>query len=149
MGLRKEWRNVSLMIKTQQSFDYFSLSDLYNVLKAHGNEVNKIAEETWDSLGGPLVLMSKVVSWEVEKETAENEGLEDEGLIIYSEDEAVAFYSNNQVKNFFKNPFNSNSRSSDIKGNSSGKNVNDEKTIEKKEVETVEVKIEKKLKGEC
>ncbi|CAI9294517.1 unnamed protein product [Lactuca saligna] len=35
MGLRKGWRNISLMIKTQQSFDYYSLGDLYNMLTAH------------------------------------------------------------------------------------------------------------------
>ncbi|KAL7592013.1 hypothetical protein Lser_V15G31779 [Lactuca serriola] len=149
MGLRKEWRNVSLMIKNQQSFDYFFLSDLYNVLKAHENEVNEIIEETRNSLGGPLALMSNVASKEVEKETFENEGSDDEGLIVNSEDEAVDFYSNNRVKKFFKNPFNSKSRASEMKGNSSRKNVNDEKRIEKMEVKTEEAKIEKKkLKGD-
>ena len=33
MGLRKEWRNVSLLGKTQQSFDTSTLNDLYNLLK--------------------------------------------------------------------------------------------------------------------
>ena len=54
MGLRKEWRNVSLMIKTQQSFDYFSLNDLYSVLKAHQFEVNEIAQ---------AARISRVVLW--------------------------------------------------------------------------------------
>ena len=71
--------------------------------------------------------MSKFASKEAEKKTVENEGSEDEGLIINSDDEAVAFYSNNQVKKFFKSPFNSMTRTSEVKGSSSMKNVNKEK----------------------
>ena len=44
MGLRKEWRNVSMMVKNQQSFDMSTLNDVYNQLKSHENEVNEIAE---------------------------------------------------------------------------------------------------------
>ena len=91
MGLCKEWHNVSLMIKTQQCFDNFSLSDLYNELKAHECEVNEIAEETRISLGGPLALMSKVTSREAGIESTENEGSEDEGITVNFDDEAVAF----------------------------------------------------------
>ena len=39
MGLCKEWRSVSMMIKNQQSFDTTSLNDLYNQLKTHESEV--------------------------------------------------------------------------------------------------------------
>lgn len=118
MGLRKECHSVSLMIKTQQCFDNFSLSDLYNELKAHESEVNKIVEETRISLGSPLALMSKVTNREVELESTVIEGLEYEGLIVNSDDEAVAFYSNNKVKKFFKKTFNSKSKTSDLKGSS-------------------------------
>lgn len=102
MGLRKELCNVSLMIKTQQCFDNFSLSDCYNVLKAHENEVNEIAEETKMNLGGPLALMSKVFGKEANDELVEKEGLGEEGFIVNSDDKAVDFYSNNKVKIFFK-----------------------------------------------
>lgn len=77
MGLRKEWCNVHLMIKIQQCFDNFSLSDLYNELKAHESEVNEIAEEMRISFGGPLALMSKVTSREAEIESSKNGGSED------------------------------------------------------------------------
>ncbi|XP_023739172.1 uncharacterized protein LOC111887238 [Lactuca sativa] len=45
MGLRKEWRSVSMMVKNQQSFDTSSLNDLYNKLKTHESEVKEMAEE--------------------------------------------------------------------------------------------------------
>lgn len=57
IGLHKEWRNVSLMIKTEQCFNNFSLSDVYNELKAHKSEVTEIEEETRLGLGGPLALI--------------------------------------------------------------------------------------------
>ena len=60
MGLLKEWRNIRLMIITQQSFDCYSLAYLYNVLQAHESEINEIAEEGKLSFGEPLALMSKV-----------------------------------------------------------------------------------------
>ena len=95
MGLQKEWRNVSLMIKTQKKLDYFYLNDMYNVMKEHESDVNEIVEESKISLGGPLALVSKVVSREAEKEVVEKENSEDEGLIVNSDEEAVAFYFNN------------------------------------------------------
>lgn len=95
------------MIKTQQIFDNYSLGDLCNVLKAHQSEINEIAEETKMSLGGPLELMSKVTTREAEVEYAENDGSEDEGLIVNSGGEAMAFYLKNKVKKFFKESFNS------------------------------------------
>ena len=51
MGLRKRWRNVSLMMKTQQTLDFLTLNDLYMLLKAHEAEVNEIAEESKINLG--------------------------------------------------------------------------------------------------
>ena len=43
------------MIKTQQSFDNYSLGDLYNVLKPHESEINEIAEEGNMNMGIPEV----------------------------------------------------------------------------------------------
>lgn len=62
MELRKEWRNISQMTKTQEIFDAYPLANLYNVLKAHESEINDIDEKSKLSLGGPLALMSKVVA---------------------------------------------------------------------------------------
>ena len=53
MGLHKEWRNVSLMMKTQQTFNVFTHNDLYYLLKAHETEVNEIVEESKINLRGP------------------------------------------------------------------------------------------------
>ena len=99
MGLRKEWRSVSMMVKNQQSFDTSTLNDLYNQLKSHENKVNEIAEEAIASLGGPLALVSKVSERENEKSKSD----EEEGFLINSDDEVVAFYSNNRVKKFLRN----------------------------------------------
>lgn len=60
MGLRKEWRNITQMIKTRQSFDVYFVGDLYNLLKSHESKIKDIAEEWKMSLGGPMDLMSKV-----------------------------------------------------------------------------------------
>ena len=60
MGLRNEWRSVSMIIKKQQSFDTSSLNDLYNHLKTHEDEVVEMLEESKQSLGGPLALVSKI-----------------------------------------------------------------------------------------
>ncbi|XP_023760141.1 uncharacterized protein LOC111908554 [Lactuca sativa] len=59
IGLRKEWRSVSMMVKNQQCFDTSTLNELYNQLKIHENEVNEIGEESKLSLGGLLALVSK------------------------------------------------------------------------------------------
>ena len=59
-------------------------------------------EESKQSLGGPLALVSKVI----EIDAGEKEESDNEGFLMNSDDEAVAFYSNNRVKKFFKNPFN-------------------------------------------
>ena len=53
-----------MMVKNQQSFDTSTLNDLYNHLETHKNEVNKIAEESKLSLGGPLALVTKVTEKE-------------------------------------------------------------------------------------
>ncbi|XP_023748037.1 uncharacterized protein LOC111896263 [Lactuca sativa] len=76
MGLRQEWLNIGLMVKTQQCFNYYSLNDLYNVLKAHDSEVNEIAEETKVNLGGPCALVSKGFGREIEKEPKRKENEE-------------------------------------------------------------------------
>ena len=106
MGLRKEWRNISHMTKTQQIFDSYSFGDLYNVLKAHKSKINEIDGEGKMSLGGPLALMSKMPTKDSEIEVAEQVGSEDEGFLMNSEDEAMAYYSKYKVKKFFKKPFN-------------------------------------------
>ncbi|XP_023737287.1 uncharacterized protein LOC111885248 [Lactuca sativa] len=133
MGLPKEWRNVSLMMKTQQNFDFFTLNDHYNLLKAHKNEVNEVAEESKINLGGPLALVSKVLGRVGGMEATEKESSEDEGLIVNSDDEAVAFYFNNRVKKFYKNPFNGKLKVGEMRGSNTRK-VSDEKKFEKKEV---------------
>lgn len=94
-GLKKEWKNICLTIKTQENFDSYFLSNLYNILKSHEVEVKEIAEEKDKvSFGGPLALVSYV-------KDDENE----EGLIVNSDDEAVPYYSNNNVKNFYCNTY--------------------------------------------
>lgn len=58
--LKKEWKNFCLMIKTQENFDTYSLSNLYNVLKAHDSEVKEISKENIKmNFGDPIVLISK------------------------------------------------------------------------------------------
>ena len=99
MGLREEWRNISLLIKTQQSFDGYSLVDLYNVLKAHESQINEIAQEGKLILEGPLTLMLKVTAKDSEVESIEEDNFE---VLDNSEDEAVAYYSNNKVKSSSK-----------------------------------------------
>ena len=98
-------------------------------MKARESEVNEIAEEKRLSLGGPLALMSKVTSGEAGIEATENEGSEDEGMIVNFDDEVVAFYSNNKVNKFFKKPFNLKSKTSESKGIFSGKSVREEKKV--------------------
>ena len=97
---------MTIMVKTQQSFDTSTLNDLSNLLKTHEGEVNEIEEELKISLGGSLALISKVN----EKEFVEKEYSDNEGLLLNSDDEAIAFYSNNRVKKFFKKPFSSKSK---------------------------------------
>ncbi|XP_023738187.1 uncharacterized protein LOC111886187 [Lactuca sativa] len=145
MGLRKEWRSVSMMVEIQQSFDNSTLNDLYNLLKTHEGEVNEIVEETKLVLGGPLALVSKVI----EKETLEKENSNEEGFLMNPDDEAVAFYSNNRVKKFFKKPFNPKSKPNDGKGSFVKKVVSDDKKkVEKNDVKVDDAKVEKKLKGD-
>ncbi|XP_052622721.1 uncharacterized protein LOC128128007 [Lactuca sativa] len=67
MGLLKEWRSVSMMVKNQKSFDTSSINDLYNQLKTHESQVNEIAEESKLSLGVPLALVSKCMRKKLSK----------------------------------------------------------------------------------
>ena len=66
MVLQKEWRNISLRIKAKESFDGYSLANMYNVLKAYENEISDIIEKSKLSLGGPLALVSKFAGKESE-----------------------------------------------------------------------------------
>ena len=138
------------MIKTQQSFDGYSLADLYNVPKAPESEINEIIEEGKLSLGGLLDLMSKVTAKDSEIESGEQEDLEEEGFLVNSEDEVVAYYLKNKVKRFFKYPFNPKYKNNnEFKGNSSTcKGAKVESKEEKKEGKIVIEKKPLKLKGD-
>lgn len=54
------------MIKTQENFHTYSLSDVYNILKAQESQVKEIAEENKLNFGGPMVLVSKTTAKDVE-----------------------------------------------------------------------------------
>ena len=109
--------------------------------------MNKIAEETKTSLGGPLALVSKMN----EKELNEKSDYDrEEGFVMNFDDESIEFYSNSHVKKFFKKPLNSKIKTSEIKGSFINKTANDaKKKEEKKDSKPVEGKIEKKLKGDA
>lgn len=94
------------MIKSQESYDGYSLVDLYKVLKSDESEINEIVEEGKLSLGGPLTLMTKVTTNDSKIESVKEVKLEEEGFLVDSLDEVVAYYLNNKVKKFFKKPFN-------------------------------------------
>ncbi|XP_023742160.1 uncharacterized protein LOC111890233 [Lactuca sativa] len=145
VGLREEWRSVTLMVKTQSSFDTSSLNKLYNLLKTHEGEVNEMAEESKLILGGPLALVSKVT----EKESIEKDNSYEEGFLMNLDNEAVAFYSKNRVKKFFKKPFNPKMKQGDAKGSFVNKSAGEEKKkFEKNEAKTDESKAETKIKGD-
>lgn len=91
------------MIKTQQSFDGYSLAALYNVFKSDEIEIIEIYEEGKLSLKGPLALISKVTVKDSEVEYVEQDNLKEEVFLFNSEDEVVAYYLNNKVKKLFKN----------------------------------------------
>lgn len=58
LGLKKEWKNICLMIRAQENFDTYSFSNLNNILKAHEYEVKEIADETNNlNFGGTLALV--------------------------------------------------------------------------------------------
>lgn len=102
LGL-KEWKNICLMIKTQENFDTYSLSNLYNILKAHMYEVKEIVEETKKmNFGGPLALFSKTSNIEVCSDGEADD--REEGMLMTYDEEVVPYYSNNTVKKFYKNP---------------------------------------------
>nr|KAJ0207989.1 hypothetical protein LSAT_V11C500266000 [Lactuca sativa] len=144
MGLRKEWRSVSMMIKNQQSFDTTSLNNLYNQLKTHESEVLEMFEESKQSLGGPLALVSKISEVEIN----ETNGSDNEGFLMNSDDEAVAFYSNNKVKNFFKKPFNPKGKANDAKSGVAKAGGEEKKKLEKNDEKQKDAKDVKKLKGD-
>lgn len=77
------------MVKTQENFETYSQSNLYNILKAHESEVKEIAEENRKiNFGGPLALVSKTTRKEAysEGEADENE----ECFLMNSDDKDVA-----------------------------------------------------------
>lgn len=78
-----------LMIKTQENINTYSLSNLFNILKAHKSKVKKAAAETNKiNFGGPLDLVYKTISKDVcfDDEGGDNE----EGLLIKTDEEVVA-----------------------------------------------------------
>lgn len=149
MGLRKEWRTIILMINTQENLCGYSLSNIYNILKAHENEVKDIVEKNKSNFGGPLALVSKVSSKEVGFD--DDVGDVEEGFLLNLDDEVVAYYSNNKVKKIFKKPF-----SGKFKNSSESKamlmfctNMKEVTKVENKEVEnSSEKKKEIKSKGD-
>lgn len=61
------------MIKTQENFDTYSLSDVYNILKAQESQVKEIAKENKLNFGGPMALVSKTTAMDVEYDEEANE----------------------------------------------------------------------------
>lgn len=56
-GQGKEWRNISLLIKSHENFESYSLSVFYNILKAHEDDVKESVDEKEKdkaTFGGPL-----------------------------------------------------------------------------------------------
>lgn len=63
------------MIKNQENFDSYSLSNLYNILKAHEAKVKYIADEKdKSSFGGRLALVSKTNINEACSDVKDGEG---------------------------------------------------------------------------
>lgn len=60
IGLKKEWKNIFLMIKTQVNFDTYSLLNLYKILKAHESKLKEMAKENIQmNFGCLMALVSK------------------------------------------------------------------------------------------
>lgn len=80
---------------------------MYNILKAHEDDVKEIPEDKDKTkFGGPFALLLKMnVKENSSKEKEEND---EEWVIFTSNDEAMAYYSNNNVTKFYKNPMKGN-----------------------------------------
>lgn len=73
------------MIKMHENIDTYSLSNLYNILKAHESEPKEIADEKdIMNFGGPLGLISKTSAKELCSDS--KKGVGEEGLIMNSDD---------------------------------------------------------------
>ena len=132
------------MIKTQENFNSYSLSNLYNILKAHEVEVKETADENdKTSFGGPLALISKT---NVKDACSDDvDGKSEEGVIVNSDDEAVAYYSNNNVKKVYKKSIKGNFKNNSFKKVASTSNHG---VQNKKDESSGEKKSEKKLVGD-
>lgn len=101
------------MIKTQENFDSYSLSNLYNILKAHEAEVKEIANvKDKANFGGPLALIYKT---NIHECSSNKDDDNEEGMIVNSKDEVVTYYSKNNVKNIYKKPIKWNFKSNTFK----------------------------------
>lgn len=87
------------------SFDSYSLFVLYNILKAHEDDVKIIADEKEKDIvtfGGPLALLSKSNVKEGVSDEEEDNG--EEGVFMNLDGEAVAYYLNKNAMKFYKKP---------------------------------------------
>lgn len=132
-----------MIIKTQENFDSYSPSNLYNILKIHENEVKELSDEKDKMhLCGPFAPMSKKnVTYMC---FDEEENVDEEDLIVNSYDEVVAYYSNNNVKKFYKKSFKGNFKGNTVKKASSTSNHIVEN---KKQGSYDEKKVDKRLVG--
>lgn len=72
------------MIKRKVNFDTYSLSNLYNILKAHESKVKEFVDETNKmNFGGPLALVSKTTFKYVCSDYEGGDG--EEGFLINSD----------------------------------------------------------------
>lgn len=98
-GLRKEWKNICLMIKTQESFHSYYLINLYKIFNAHEAKVKEITDEKdKENSGSPLVLVSKININKARTDVEDDDN--EEGLIVNFDDEAISYYFNNNIKKF-------------------------------------------------
>lgn len=119
----KEWKNVSLLIKTHENFYSYSLFILYNILKAHEDDVKETAnekEKDKSTFGGPLALSSK--SNIKDGASDEDEGNGEEGVLLNYNGEAMAYYLNNNAKKFYKKPMKGNFKNNRYHKNASTMN---------------------------
>ncbi|XP_042751473.1 uncharacterized protein LOC111903530 [Lactuca sativa] len=132
------------MIKTQENFETHSLSNLYNILKAHESEAKEIAQENSKlSFGVPLALVSKTTGKEVCSD-GEADETEESHLMNY-DDEVVDCYSNNMVRKFYKKRIGGNFNNRSVKKSLSNFGVA-QKSVKTAEEKKEEKKIKKRLK---
>ncbi|KAI3496719.1 hypothetical protein L1887_39092 [Cichorium endivia] len=93
--LRREWKQITMMVRSHEKINSYSLEELYNSLKSYEYDVLDEAGDPPNA--GTLAFVSKTESDDVTE--ADDEGEEDE------ESDTKALYSNNN-KNFQKRPRN-------------------------------------------